>query len=353
MFGGNRLKTHNTSLMIGAIAGFAACGLIFGVSGCGKGADVIAVINGEPITEKEYYSYLEFKPEVRVATANGVASLRTAEVLGFQAMQDLIAQKVTMQLAKDNKIYPTEDEINKELEFLKKLNPNFLTQRTAMGLTFDMIRQSITLDLIQEKMLTKDVTVTLAEAEKYVKDNPKEFIDPARVDLSYIKVSDERTKTQVDRELSSGTSFTQVAVNYSEAPDAKSTNGKLIDRLSGGAPKTSDLPAEVQKAIANFQGGETTDWIRFVDGWGKFYVHKKTAEKPITMDDTKKEALRRQLAKIKGAQGKDINRQVLTKLKDSKVDVNKTAFQEMWKAAYKRFMAENKLEGLTGSRDAQ
>ena len=69
MFGGNRLKTHNTSLMIGAIAGFAACGLIFGVSGCGKGADVIAVINGEPITEKEYYSYLEFKPEVRVITA--------------------------------------------------------------------------------------------------------------------------------------------------------------------------------------------------------------------------------------------------------------------------------------------
>lgn len=347
MFGGNRLKTHNTSLMIGAIAGFAACGLIFGVSGCGKGADVIAVINGEPITEKEYYSYLEFKPEVRVITANGVASLRTEGVLGFQAMQDLIAQKVTMQLAKDKQMYPTEDEINKELEFRKKLEPNFLTALTARGLTFDMIRQSITMDIIQEKMLTKDVTVTLADAEKYVKDNPKEFIDPARADLSYIKVSDLRTKDAVDRELSSGQSFTTVALRYSEAPDAKANNGKLS---AAGPPTITSLPQDVQKAIANFNGGETTDWIRFVDGWGKFYVHKKTAEKPITMDDTKKEALRRQMAKLKGAQGKDINRQVLTKLKDSKVDVNRTAFQEQWKAAYKRFMAENKLEGLTGSR---
>lgn len=353
MFGGNRLKTHNTSLMIGAIAGFAACGLIFGVSGCSKGADVIAVINGEPITEKEYYSYLEFKPEVRVVTANGVANLTAAETLGFQAMQDLIAQKVTMQLAKDTKLYPTEDEINKELEFRKKLNPNFLTALTARGLTFDMIRRSITMDIIQEKMLTKDVKVDLAEAEQYVKDNPKEFIDPARADLSYIKVSDQRTKDQVDRELSSGQSFTTVAIKYSEAPDAKTANGKLVDRATNSSPTIDSLPPDVQKAIANFNGGETTDWIRFVDGWGKFYVHKKTAAKPITMDDTKKEFLRRQLAKQKGAQGKDINRQVLTKLKDSKVDVQRTAFQEQWKAAFKRFMTENKLEGLTGSRDAQ
>lgn len=350
MFGGNRLKTHNTSLIIGAIAGFAACGLIFGVSGCGKGDDVIAVINGEAITEKEFYSYLEFKPDVRVNTSNGVATLGVDGILGFQAMQDLIAQKATMQLAQDKKIYPTEEEINRELEFRKKLNTNFLANLTARGLTLEMIRKSLTLDLIQEKLLTDDVKVSTADVDKYVKENPKEFMEPARAELSYIKVSDQRTRDQVDRELSAGQSFTQVALRYSEAADAKQTNGKLVDRTTGQAPSIDSLPPDVQKAIANFSGGETTDWIRFVDGWGKFYIHKKTTAKSITMDDTKKEFLRRLLAKQKGSQAKDLNRMVLVKLKDSKVDVQRTAFQELWKTAYKRFMLENKLEGLTGSR---
>lgn len=350
MFGGNRLKTHNTSLLIGAIAGFATCALVFGVAGCGKGEAVIAVINGEPITEKEYYSYLEYKPEVRVRTSNGVASLPVDGIVGFQAMQDLIAQKTTMQLARDMKLYPTDDEISKELEFRKKITPNFLQALTARGLTLEMIRKSLTMDLIQEKILTKDVKVTTADAEKYVKDNPKEFIDAARVEISLIKVSDERTRQTVDRELTSGQSFTQVALRYSEAPEAKRTNGKLVDQTSGQNPTVESLPVDVQKAIASSNAGDTTDWVRFVDGWGKFYIHKKIAAKPVVMDDAKKEFLRRLLAKNKGQQGKDLNRQVLTKLKDSKVDVQRTAFKDLWNAAYKQFMLENKLEGLTGSR---
>lgn len=344
------MKTHNTSLAIGAFAGFAACALVFGVSGCGKGDEVIAVINGEAITQKEYYSYLEFKPDVRVRTENGAASLPTDGVLGFQAMQDLISQKVTMQLAKDRKIYPTDEEINRELEFRKKLNQNFLATLTARGLTLEMIRRSLTMDLIQEKLLTKDITLTTADVDKYIKDNPKEFIEPARAELSYIKVSDNRTRAEVDKQLQGGQSFTQVAVRYSEAADAKRTNGKLIDPTTNQNPTVDSLPVDVRNAIANFNGGETTDWVRMVDGWGKFYVHKKIASKAVTMDDTKKEFLRRLLAKQKGAQAIDLDRQILTKLKDSKVDVQKSAFQEMWKTTYQRFMLENKLEGLTGSR---
>ena len=34
-----------------------------------------------------------------------------------------------------------------------------------------MIRRSLTMDLIQEKMLTKDVTFTTADVDKYIKDN--------------------------------------------------------------------------------------------------------------------------------------------------------------------------------------
>lgn len=349
MFGGTQLNKQTLGVGFGALGGFVACWLVLGMAGCGKGGDVIAVVNGESITMEDYYKYLEFKPDVRVVTNSGVATLPPEGTLGFQAMQDLIGQKVTMQLAKDNNIYPSDADVTKELEFKKKLNPNFLPTLTSRGYTFDMIRQSITLDLIRERMLTSGINITEADVNKYVKENPSEFIEPERVDISYILVQDKPTQVKVNQELAAGQSFTQVALRYSAAPDVKTTNGKLQDKATGGPPAVDSLPQNVQTAIKNFKGGETTDWITLVDGYAKFYVAKKMPQRAIVMDDTKKLFLQRLLAQRKGAEGKDINRQVLAKLKDSKVDVRKTSFQAPWKEAYRRFMVENKLESITGT----
>lgn len=350
MFGGTHLNKQLFGVTLGAVGGFAACWLMVGMSGCGKGSDVIAVVNGEAITVEDYYKYLEFKPDVRVVTDSGVASLPPEGTLGFQALQDLIGQRVTMQLAQDKKIYPTEADINKELEFKKKLNPNYLNGLSQRGYTFEMIRQSLTLDLIRERLLTQNIKVTTADVDAYVKANPKEFIEPKRAEISWVLVQDAQTKKRVDQELAGGQSFTQVALRYSASPDAKANNARLIDKNTGGPPAVSALPRNVQEAIANFKGGETTDWIPLVDGYAKFYVSKVMPERPIVMDDTKKEFLRRLLAQKKGSEARDINRQVLLKLKDSKVEVRKTAFQKPWEDAYRRFMVENKLEGITGSR---
>ena len=350
MFGGTQLNKQTIGVGIGAVGGFVACWLVLGMAGCGKGGDVLAVVNGESITVEDYYKYLEFKPDVRVVTQSGVATLPPEGTLGFQALQDLIGQRVTMQLAKDKKIFPTDGEVTQELEFKKKLNPNFLASLTGRGYTFDMIRHSITLDLIRERLLSSGIKITSADVDKYVKDNPTEFLEPERVDISYILVQDKPTQAKVNQELAAGQSFTQVALRYSAAPDVKTTNGKLVDKSNGGPPAVDSLPVNVQTAIKSFKGGETTDWIALVDGYAKFYVSKRTPERAIVMDDAKKEFLRRLLAQRKGAEARDINRQVFAKLKDSKVDVQRTSFKEPWKEAYRRFMVENKLEAITGTR---
>lgn len=347
------MTKQTISAGIGALAGFGVCWLVFGLSGCSRGGDVIAVVNGEPITKDEYYKYLEFKPDVRVQTASGVAALPTEGTLGFQGLQDLIGQKVTMQLARDKKVYPSDAEVNQEMEFKRKVDPNFLTKLTARGLTLDMIRQSLTLDLIKEKLTTQGITVTTAEAEKYIKDNANDFIEEERDDLSWVLVQDKPTQKRVDEELNAGQSFTQVALRYSAAQDKNQTGGKLIDRGTGGAPKLSMIPVKVQEQIKKLKDGETTEWITLVDGSAKFLLNKRIKAHPMVMDDPKKEMLRRLMAQKKGSEARDINRQVLKKLKDSKVDVRRQDFKAPWEEAYKKFMMDNKLESITGARSSE
>jgi len=351
MFGGFQLNKQSIGVLVGALGGFAACWIVVGMAGCGRGGDVIATVNGESITADDFYKYLEFKPEVRVVTQSGVATLQPEGTLGFQALQDLISQKVTMQLARDKNVYPTDADVNKELEFKKKLNPDFLPRLTASGFTFDLIRQSITLDLIRERLLTDGIKVTSADVEKYIKDNSQEFIDPEKVDLYWVLVQDKPTQKRVDEELNAGQAFSQVAIKYSAAPDAKETGAKLVDKTNPRVPPAlKSLPQNVQQAIKNLREGQKTDWIMLVDGYAMFMLNKRIPERAMVMDDTKKEYLRRLLAQKKGSEARDINRQVLQKLKDSKVDVQRTSFQAPWKEAYRKFMVENKLDAMTGTR---
>src|SRR5690349_18238479 len=92
-----------------ALAGAA----LLGLAGCqGGGGSNVASINGEPITMEQFHKYLEAKPEVQVVLENGeVANARVSETLAYQALQDLIRQRMIVQLAKDMKLNPTDDEV--------------------------------------------------------------------------------------------------------------------------------------------------------------------------------------------------------------------------------------------------
>ncbi len=349
-FRGNRLKNQSLGLIVGSIGGFAACLLVVGVSGCKRGGgEVIATVNGEAITAEDFNKYLEHKTTVQVVLSdNSVTSLPVAGSLGFQAMQDMIGQTVTLQLAKDKGIYPTEDEINKELEFQKKLKPTFLTEANASGLTLDMIRRDLVLEMIQDRLISKDAKVTTEDAKKYYAQNKDKFKDPKSVDVSIVLVRDARTQKAVDQALDGGQSFSTVALKYSEDDNAKKYSGHMAP---GPIPfkLLKDKMPSVYEKVKNMSAGQRTDWISTSGGSAKFLVNKVVEETPIVMDDTKTEQLRRMMAKEKGGQSRDANLIVLRKLKDSKVDVQRQAYQSRWKEAYTKFMQDSKMGDLTGA----
>lgn len=290
----------------------------------------------------DFHKYLEGKTRVRVQTANGPAVAVVAESLAFQALQDMIARQVTLQMARDEGVYPSDQDVLKELEFRKKLEPNFLQKLTQNGLTVDRIKSTLALELARENLVTKGITVTPKDADDYIKANPKMFMEPAYADLLWVFVKDPAKKAKVDEALKAGQAFSVVAVQQSDFPNAREQGGRFPQR------NVSVMQAPLQKMVNATAEGQTTGWLDLQDGFAKFYVEKKTPAKPMEMTPERKELVRRQLAQQRGLQAVDIEKRVLDKLLTSKVDVKERTLTEAWKRAFDRFKEEQKVDIPTG-----
>lgn len=312
----------NRISLVAAIAALA-------VAGCGKkeaGAEEsIATVNGDPITAKEYHDLLERKTTVFVSTPQGPQVVQSYGSLGLQALRDVIDRKLVFQLAKEQKVMPTDADVNAELELRSQETPNYANLMISQaGLTTELLRQDIMFDLARERLLTKGVTVGMPEVEQYIKENPKDFMEPAKANLLIVVVSDPKKKQQVDQDLSTGQNFQNVAARYSEFPQARENGGAYpeteLDRMP---PKLQDLIAKTPKLKA-------TQWVQDGKNWVKFFVQDKSPAKPVEMTDAKKKKLQRTLAVRRGQMVNDLATQIQDRLKKSEIKVTPPHLNLWW-----------------------
>jgi len=304
------------------------------IAGCGggRGGNSIAVVNGEQINQEEFLKELMMKDSVRVSAGNQIVDAPVAERLGFQALQDLITKKITMQLAKDDHVYPDDKAVDAEIAFRTKLNPNFVRQLNANGLTLVQIKDSLRFELAKDALLTKGVTVTLEETKKFIKDNPSKFMESAKADLLMVIVKNPADKAKVDEGIATGQTFSAIAGQYSEDANIRKSGGRYpINSVDQMQPA---LRALVEKTPVN----RATAWQNTGDAWVKFYVENKVAPKPMRLDDNKLILIQRTLAKEKGVKANDLQKQIVKKLRESKIDVNDASMKELWKNAWDSFI---------------
>ncbi len=339
----NLTKTYIVAA-VSAAFGVAGTLALVSLGGCGKGGgggDTLALVNGEAITMQEFAEYLKTKPRVRVVANNNVAELPVADTLAFQGLQDMISNRLLSQLAKDQGVYPSEADIAAELEFRKKLRPTFVADLNSLGQSLENIRDGIALDLARERLITKGVTVTRQEAEKFKAENAEQFTEPASVDLLGILVKTEADKAAVDKDLASGSNFSSVAVRYSKFPGAAQNGGQL------GMRPLNQFDAKTKAIFEKTPVQKNTDWIQAAEGFVKFYVQKKTEAKPINLDEAQWTMLQRRIAMERGSQAIDLDKRVADKLIASTVDVKEQSLKAAWKRAYDKFMAEKKVDVAT------
>lgn len=301
------------------------------MAGCGGREDTLASVDGDAITVDELNEYLSTKPTVRVMVQGQVVSLPVApdESLAFQAMQDLVIRRAMLQMATDEGVVPTDDEVEREIEFRTQLNPNYIKELQARGFTMGQIRKEVMVALSEEKLLTKGITVTDAEVDKFIADNPDNFITPARADLYWVVLNDSadinNRKQIVDRELAAGTRFQEIAMRYSDDPNARQTSGRYP------ASVLNQMSPAVRTAVESATPGDYTPWLEAQGQHARFFVNQKLPEEPIEMTAARKEAVKRQIAMERGRRAIDLRERIVQRLKVANISVERSTLKEAWK----------------------
>lgn len=222
--------------------------LIFILAGCGGKA--VVVVNGDKITKAELQSEAE-------------------KVAGEEVLRKLVAEKIILQAAKKEGVYPSKEEIEKELEFRQRENPTLLEQLKKQGLTLDDYKRELLVSLAQANLLTKGIEVTDKEVEEAFNKN-KPFLD--RVRLRWIVNASETEIKKAREKLESGAFFEVVARDSSQDIFTKDKGGDMgyisLSELRRINPKIADIAMSQPL-------GKVSDIIKLTNGYALIRVEDR------------------------------------------------------------------------------
>ena len=259
---------------------------------------VVAKVNGKDITKAEFIAAM-----AKQVPGGMVPPQMPAELLKMQAPQ-LVEQYVTKlvldKALEDSKITVSADEIaaqfKAEIAKMPKDQRNMIEQMLkAQGKTIDDVIKEQAADKNAQKMMafqkfleskTGKVTVTPAEVEKFYKDNPNQFKEPAdgkdTIRASHILIGVDKNadakawdkaKKEIEAiiaQLKKGADFGKLAAEKSTCPSGKSANGSL------GAFGKGQMVPEFEKAAYALKVGEISGAVKTDFG---YHVIRRDASK--------------------------------------------------------------------------
>ncbi|MBE6402485.1 MAG: hypothetical protein E7039_02030 [Lentisphaerae bacterium] len=264
---------------------------------------VVAKANGKDVTKAEFIDAM-----AKQVPGGVVPAQVPAELLKMQAPQ-MVEQYVTRLVLEkafaDSKMTVTADEIaaqlKAELAKMPKDQRNMYEQMLkAKGKTVDDEIKAIANDKNAQKMIAFQkfleskagkVAVTAAEVEKFYKDNPDQFKEPAdgkdtiRASHILVKVDKdadaktwEKAKKEIEAiiaQLKKGADFGKLAAEKSACPSGKSANGSL------GAFGKGQMVSEFEKAAYALKVGEISGAVK--TEYGYHVIRRDASQEGRTM----------------------------------------------------------------------
>jgi parvulin-like peptidyl-prolyl isomerase len=299
----------------------------------------VATVNGEAIKGEEYYRRMEFLPGI--GKKDGDSFFEAPP--GFLTLEQLITEKLVMQLAKQKGVFPSDLQVQAELKARQEDNPNLLKDWTTNGRTPEELSSQIRFELAQFNIETFGITVTDSEVQKFYTEHPTMYTNPKQDKLRIIVVQDAASRASVDKALAAGTAFADVAKQYS-VDITKVAGGDL------GQVPHDFLSQSAKDALAKVKIGQSTDWIssetndnqtRFV----KFLLVDVVPESKMTLDAKLKRQIRKQRLIDLGQVKNDIRKDMNALRMKAQINITEPEFA----AIYKRFIdAYLKQTGATG-----
>ncbi len=291
------------------------------VATSGKAA---ATVNGEQISLDDFYEHMMAKQTAQVLGRGGAAEERVVGSFGLQALQEVVDQRILLQMAKEQGVSPTEADVDAEIKFQQSLRPDYLTVLQDQGVSLPLIRNEVKVGIAREHLLMKGITVEPAEVDKYIKEHPEKFGKPEKATVLMIQAGSEAAKQKAEADLTAGKAFGVVAGQYSRALGAKENGGAYP------TDEVSRMPKPLQDIVHKTAVGKTSDWIKDGPAFFKFLIKDKTAGTVVAPTAPQRELVKRELAMAKGTAKNEFGRIFMEKLKTAKVDVAIASMKTPW-----------------------
>jgi foldase protein PrsA len=285
----------------------------------------VLTVNGDEVKGDEYYRRMEFLPGVGKRMGAGFTEVSP----GLLTIDQIVTDRLTLQLAKEKGVFPSDLELDAEYAERLKENPDLLDLWKQSGRTEAELKNQVRLDLAQFKIATFGITVTDQEVERIYRERSEEFLIPRQYKLSVIVVLNEAAKQSVDDDLKAGKSFTDVARARSEDV-SKVTGGQY-----GTLPEKS-LGTVVREALRPTKPNETTPWITTnlndAPAFVKFRVEDIIPEKKEELTPQLRRRIRKNRMLELGRVKNDIVKEMAALRRKSKIEIKNP---ELAKAYFK------------------
>ncbi|HYL26455.1 MAG TPA: peptidylprolyl isomerase, partial [Candidatus Nitrosotalea sp.] len=236
-------------------------GLLLGTSlvACSGGA--VATVNGQPISQSTFNARLAASP------------------MGKTVLQQLVQETLIDQYAKNNNISVTDAEIDARESQIKANFPSGSWEEMlkARGLTEADVRSALREQLILDKALAKDVTITPAQIKDYFNKNRASFDKPEQVTARHILVPNLALANQVEADLKAGQNFADLAKKYSTDPGSKDKGGDL------GSFRRGQMVPAFDKYAFSAQIGQISPPIKSPFGYHIIQVESRTPGQKATL----------------------------------------------------------------------
>jgi foldase protein PrsA len=283
-------KEQETGMQFKKLAIVAVIGLTVALvlSGCGRGSFV--TINGDKISKDEFERRLE---------SWSLGSPPTT--VGDIVLDQMIKEKLYLQMAKERGVEPSDAQIQKELDFAKREGTlgSTLQQRR---ITIEDVKKELRAQLAVVNIVTKGIKVTDDEVRKFYEQNKQNYpyTRQASTLIGVIVCNSREDIGKAQDQLKRGTDFSTVALRLSRDP----VSGPYGGRLGWVAQGMTGVPKNVLQTAFRLKMNEISDpfEVKAVGQPPQWIILKVLDRKPKTVlayDDVK-DQIRRTIAISKG-----------------------------------------------------
>ncbi|MFA6600116.1 MAG: SurA N-terminal domain-containing protein [Candidatus Omnitrophota bacterium] len=249
---------------------------------------VVAVVNGEVITESELDTYLQPLYEQLRAEYKGQQLAEKIQEARNQLLNQLIEDRLVFQEADKQGVKVEPTEIDTQLEQIKAQTPqdrDFEDLLRQQGLSLkelrERLRRQIMIRRLHDTEIRSKIVVSPAEMEEYYQAHQGEFVDQEMIKVRSItiKKSDEAQEKGILDEVAmnqirdlhkqalAGKDFGELAKAFSQ--DTKAKDGGLSDWIKHG-----EMIPEIDQIIFQTGAGNITEVIETPMGYHLFKIEE-------------------------------------------------------------------------------